>query len=79
MRHLFSTLIMMLVASVSLQAQSLPQDSAVYRLVNAGRTNAVMTEDVAAHNIYCTDKGSDESYNQLWMFTKSVSNLLPTY
>ena len=45
MRHLFSTLIMMLVASVSLQAQILPQDSAVYRLVNAGRTNAVMTEE----------------------------------
>ena len=71
MRHLFSTFILMLVASVSLQAQSFPQDNAVYRLVNAGRTNAVMTEDVAAHNIYCTDKGSDDSYNQLWLFKKS--------
>ena len=71
MRHLFSTLILMFTTSVLLQAQSVLQDSTVYRLVNAGRTNAVMTEDVAAHNIYCTDKGSDETYNQLWLFKKS--------
>ena len=61
----------MLFMSASLQAQSFPQDSTVYRLVNAGRTNAVMTEDIALHNIYCTDKGSNDSYNQLWLFTKS--------
>ncbi len=73
MRHLFTTLIVMLCMSASLQAQSFPQDSTVYRLVNAGRTNAVMTEDVAAHNIYCADKGGDDSYNQLWLFKKNGS------
>ena len=71
MRHLFSTLIFMFATSVLLQAQSVLQDSTIYRLVNAGRTNAVMTEDITAHNIYCTDKGSDETYNQLWLFKKS--------
>ena len=71
MRHLFSTLILMFVTPVLLQAQSVLKDSTIYRLVNAGRTNAVMTEDIGAHNIYCTDKGSDETYNQLWLF-KSI-------
>ena len=54
-----------------MQAQSIPIDSAIYRLVNAYRTNAVMTEDISAHNIYCTAKGDANSYNQLWMFIKN--------
>jgi hypothetical protein len=61
----------MFVTPVLLQAQSVLKDSTIYRLVNAGRTNAVMTEDIVAHNIYCTDKGSDETYNQLWLLKKS--------
>jgi hypothetical protein len=68
MKHLFYTTIILFAAVLSLHAQIIPEENAVYRLVNAGRTNAVMTEDITAHNIYCTDKGGDESYNQLWQF-----------
>ncbi len=71
MKHLFYTTIILFAAVLSLHAQVIPEENAVYRLVNAGRTNAVMTEDITAHNIYCTDKGDDDSYNQLWQFKKS--------
>ena len=71
MKHLFYTTIILFAAVLSLHAQIVPEENAVYRLVNAGRTNAVMTEDITAHNIYCTDKGGDESYNQLWQFKKN--------
>ena len=71
MKHLFYTTIILFAAVLSLHAQIIPEENAVYRLVNAGRTNAVMTEDITAHNIYCTDNGGDESYNQLWQFKKS--------
>ena len=71
MKRLFYTTIIMFAALLSMQAQVIPEENGVYRLVNAGRTNAVMTEDITAHNIYCTDKGADDSYNQLWQFKKS--------
>ena len=71
MKHLFYTTIILFAAVLSLHAQIIPEENAVYRLVNAGRTNAVMTEDITAHNIYCTDKGGDESYNQFWQFKKN--------
>lgn len=71
MKHLLSTLFLTVATLFSLHAQSIPTDSAIYRLVNAGRENAVMTEDISAHNIYCTAKGDDKSYNQLWMFHKN--------
>ena len=71
MRQLFYTTIILFAAVLSLRAQVIPEENAVYRLVNAGRTNAVMTEDITAHNIYCTDKGDDSNYNQLWQFKKS--------
>ncbi|MBQ7362019.1 MAG: M60 family metallopeptidase [Bacteroidaceae bacterium] len=71
MKKLFNTLFIMLASISLMQAQSIPVDSAIYRLVNAYRTNAVMTEDISAHNIYCTAKGDSNSYNQLWMFIKN--------
>ena len=71
MKRLFYTTIIMFAALLSMQAQVIPEENGVYRLVNAGRTNAVMTEDITAHNIYCTDRGADDSYNQLWQFKKS--------
>ena len=51
MKKLFNTLFIMLASISLMQAQSIPVDSAIYRLVNAYRTNAVMTEDISAHNI----------------------------
>ena len=71
MKKLFTTLFLIVATLFSLHAQSIPTDSAIYRLVNAGRENAVMTEDISVHNIYCTSKGDDKSYNQLWMFHKN--------
>ena len=50
MKRLFYTTIIMFAALLSMQAQVIPEENGVYRLVNAGRTNAVMTEDITAHN-----------------------------
>ena len=70
MKRYFYTLILMLAAVLPLQAQTFPEEGAVYRLVNTYRENAMLAEDYGLNELLCMAK-KDGDYRQLWKFTMS--------